>query len=1055
MICVWRAALVLLVFALAASARAENYYVNAALGSDTFSGTVADGAFVPAWCALDGDNSDCTDGPWATLARMAAQALVPGDSVRLRCGDTWYEPLHILYSGQPGNPILFSRYGSACPQTPPTIDGTTVLNTWRADAVDADTYSSDDIIVSTTQMFRDGVRMTVAREPNAGADPYRYITGESTDVSASMTARHYLFDTAYPQDVGVDPTGAEIHIRNRRWRLQDRVVTGYDATLGRLRWDDITQSPSSTELTQSAVAESCLFPDNRGQCGAVKPGYGYYLANLRWMLDVPGEWQQERDSKRIRVRMGSGLTPGSFLFTASVLDFLVVAAGQTDFILEGLALNGARLDAISLKRGSSIVFRDLVITNAGGAGMHLAFGKDGRDIRIEGNVIRGSSSAAIRTMRGSNVIIEGNTLTDTGNLNYANPTGLTYLSVGRGIGLSLGGQRDYLVNGNQILRSAYSGIQVGGSIPGSTLSRNRIDSSCSLLDDGGGLYIGGILDKVDDMRVVSNIISHSIGNSNGVPGDGLAAEGIYLDSDCESITVLNNTVWGVGARGIYIHNAYNNSVRNNVLYGNHFEIGLQETYNEGMLLKGFISNNVISENILYHLGEGPALTPRSVYDNFDEEFDFGRFSKNIYNGTQEKFVISERYVSGGETTSKSYTLKEWQNARGQGVGSVLFRPFRFAPFGVSDVASENMVFNSSFDTDSTGWSCWFPNKVATDLCVAPNPFMQWVPALASSGGRLEGGANMATQLSMFSRNDLSVVGGQTYLVQFLTQSEDPMQTGRVIVRKTGGSYDSLGLSAPYRSGLLAAYQVRIFVATESFDAARIGFWLSKNSTMSLDDVSVRPATVGYNEDGEYSALIVNMSAGPVALASASVEMGEVVAGAAYIGVDGNPIDWQAGLGSLRARIVVRADAPTLDTDFDGVADADDLCPRTPDVQTSNYEGCSYYQLNGTPCTGVICDAPAPENACADDGALRTYAQEATCVEGVCQFEYSEEVCAGGCIEGACGPLSDAEQPKAGSVHAGSVVGAGCACDSSRGAAAWLFVLFACGLMGRRHRCQYS
>jgi len=59
------------------------------------------------------DNNDgfSPERPWRTLKRAAGSGLKPGDTVLLRCGGVWHEPLIVPASGAQGKPLRFSHYG--------------------------------------------------------------------------------------------------------------------------------------------------------------------------------------------------------------------------------------------------------------------------------------------------------------------------------------------------------------------------------------------------------------------------------------------------------------------------------------------------------------------------------------------------------------------------------------------------------------------------------------------------------------------------------------------------------------------------------------------------------------------------------------------------------------------------------------------------------------------------------------------------------------------------------------------------------------------------------
>jgi hypothetical protein len=74
-----------------ATASATTYYVSQSTGNDSASGTSPDAA-------------------WKTLSK-ASREYQAGDSVLLKCGDTWDEELRPLGEGTAVNPITISSYG--------------------------------------------------------------------------------------------------------------------------------------------------------------------------------------------------------------------------------------------------------------------------------------------------------------------------------------------------------------------------------------------------------------------------------------------------------------------------------------------------------------------------------------------------------------------------------------------------------------------------------------------------------------------------------------------------------------------------------------------------------------------------------------------------------------------------------------------------------------------------------------------------------------------------------------------------------------------------------
>ncbi|MCX6874661.1 MAG: autotransporter-associated beta strand repeat-containing protein [Verrucomicrobia bacterium] len=83
-----------------APASAKTYYVSQAGGNDSNSGLTS-------------------AAPWKTLAMASTVTLNAGDSLLLKCGDTWSEELQPKGSGTAGNPIYIGSYG---PGNKPLLD---------------------------------------------------------------------------------------------------------------------------------------------------------------------------------------------------------------------------------------------------------------------------------------------------------------------------------------------------------------------------------------------------------------------------------------------------------------------------------------------------------------------------------------------------------------------------------------------------------------------------------------------------------------------------------------------------------------------------------------------------------------------------------------------------------------------------------------------------------------------------------------------------------------------------------------------------------------------
>lgn len=113
-----RMALQISFFLLSFSVSAQTLYVDATNGNDAWTGTLPD--------------AQSADGPLKTLKKVSDMYFSPGDSVLLKCGQTWNETLVVTSSGVAGSPITYGAYGSCTDNNKPVIDGSTPVNAWAA-----------------------------------------------------------------------------------------------------------------------------------------------------------------------------------------------------------------------------------------------------------------------------------------------------------------------------------------------------------------------------------------------------------------------------------------------------------------------------------------------------------------------------------------------------------------------------------------------------------------------------------------------------------------------------------------------------------------------------------------------------------------------------------------------------------------------------------------------------------------------------------------------------------------------------------------------------------
>ena len=188
---------------------AVTYYVSSSSGNDNHDGLSEANAF-------------------ATIAKVNALNLQPGDRVLLKCGDVWHaEQLILSKSGTELAPIVFSSYPAGCADKP-SLSGSRSIGGWVVDA--GNVYRADlsptDFPLGINQLFRNGQRLTLGRWPNLDAPNAGYAF-----VDAHTAGGNQITDNELP---AVDWAGAIVHIKNIRWSMLDRQVTstsGHTLTL--------------------------------------------------------------------------------------------------------------------------------------------------------------------------------------------------------------------------------------------------------------------------------------------------------------------------------------------------------------------------------------------------------------------------------------------------------------------------------------------------------------------------------------------------------------------------------------------------------------------------------------------------------------------------------------------------------------------------------------------------------------------------------------------------------------------------------------------------------
>jgi len=144
---------------------------------------------------------------WKTITKVNAAALVAGDSVLFKRGETWTGiVLNVTWSGALNNPITFGAYGDG---SLPVIDGNNVVNCIIANNAEHLTFENIECAQGLDYGFgfsnSDFVTMTDCEAHGCGNDNVIFITG-----CHDCTVTRGRFYNAYERTPTVTSTGIEI-----------------------------------------------------------------------------------------------------------------------------------------------------------------------------------------------------------------------------------------------------------------------------------------------------------------------------------------------------------------------------------------------------------------------------------------------------------------------------------------------------------------------------------------------------------------------------------------------------------------------------------------------------------------------------------------------------------------------------------------------------------------------------------------------------------------------------------------------------------------------------
>jgi len=465
---------------------ATNWYVSSSTGSDSNPGTFAQ--------------------PWASLAKVSSSfaSINAGDSILLKCGDTFYGSIVVGKSGTSGNPIVISSYNTGAK---PIITGEQVVSGWTH--MGGNVWRGNLVGDSTLCLFTiNGVITPFARNTQSWL---KYTAISASSVSIPHTGSW------------VDST---IVIKPNEWR-QERCIVLTDVA--------------------NVITFRSWYNKNNGTIAGLEPtktNYGLFLMNNLSYLRAQNDLYYDY--------------PNQFLYMYSVgiptnvsttgVDTLINIGSRQYITVKGLEFKYAGLNGIYAVQTQGLDIDGNKFTYMGGQafGCYRLYNSILHNNYIDkalqmGHYIRSVSSPY------SNISIINDTIKNVG-LWYG--MGL-YNEDGDNCGMAVSALTDLYVAGCVIDSVGDAGMKFGGNDV--LIEKNVISNFTLKSADRSAVYTFSDIDGTSTTynRVIrNNFFFNGWGDMLGTPQESSASPTIrsiggYLDGRNEGDSLYGNTIWNI------------------------------------------------------------------------------------------------------------------------------------------------------------------------------------------------------------------------------------------------------------------------------------------------------------------------------------------------------------------------------------------------------------------------------------------------------------------------------------------------------------------------------
>lgn len=625
---------IFVVFSCIHSGYATDYYFSSSSGNDSRSSTEA--------------QSSAT--PWKTIDKLNAisSVLKGGDRIFFKSGDVFYGTIRISRSGATGSPILFTSYGTGAK---PIITSLIRATNWVS--IGSGLYQADlsSYNISKVQvvLINDQIK-EIGRFPNSGSPDGGYLRISNVNSFTSINTQN-----------GVPYSGGsgEVVIRKNNWIIDRHTIDYIGGSTINYRSNESPYGPQRN--------------------------FGYFIQNHPSLLDQAGEWAYDPSSKRLTVNL-SGYNVGSTNVSVATLDNLVINNANTNNLaFSNLHFRGSTSHLLNISRSENVKIENCVLDFAG---ENAISSYNIRGLVIENNQINYALNSGIFLAHSTpSATVRGNTITNT--MPFQGMAKSSDIA-GVGIYLASNGERS-LIEKNNLINTGFNAIHFGGSY--TKVVNNFIDNFCLLKQDGGGIYTNsdGLSTSNNVGReITGNIVLNGKGTKFGTLEDVDMAEGIYIDDNSAGVTVHKNTVAFMSGKSIYLHNANNIVITENLFYKSRSQVQLTHS-NYG----GPIRNVRVSQNLFSSVDKIDQVY--SIYSIANDIGSVGTFTTNYFlDPFNHDFFIKTRGSNDGPM-GVDRNLSNWSSSFGFDGNAI--KPALNLP--IFTVTSSSLIKESDFSSNSS------------------------------------------------------------------------------------------------------------------------------------------------------------------------------------------------------------------------------------------------------------------------------------------------------------------------------------------------------------------